>query len=80
MCLGPLGRNHYQLRTTKTKFQHKGDLFALEGQRAGNKRQRQVIEDGGRRGREHGRVYKRDKGLPLDSEETAVANRNMVVF
>ena len=27
--------------------QHKGDLFAPEGQRAGNKRQRQEIEDEG---------------------------------
>ena len=31
----------------KTSSQHKGDLFAPEGQRAGNKRQRQELEDEG---------------------------------
>lgn len=43
----------------------KGDLFAPKEQRAGNKRQRQEIEDGGQ-----GVLSQRDKGLPLDREET----------
>ena len=31
----------------RPRYQHEGDSFALEGQRAGNKRQRQEIEDKG---------------------------------
>lgn len=41
-------RGHCQLRTLKTCAQHKGDLFALEGERAGNKRPRQATEDEGK--------------------------------
>lgn len=37
-------KEKYWLLTTKTNSQHKGDLFSTE---AGNKRQRQEIEDKG---------------------------------
>lgn len=52
--------------------QHEGDLFALEGQRPGNKRQE--IEDGGEGNEGEGRVFVLvggGKGLLLGREETA---------
>lgn len=53
--------------TRKPSSQHKGDLSAPGGQRAGNKRQSQEIEDevekkGGMRGRGEGYLPQRDKG------------------
>jgi len=41
--------------TPRPSSQHKGNLFVPEGQRAGNKRQRQEIEDEGEGGRSQGR-------------------------
>lgn len=55
--------------------QHKGDLFAPEGQKAENNRQ-------SRRQRVVGIVFvpKWDKELSLDREETNMAHRQMVVY
>ena len=64
--------------------QHKGDSFAPERQRTGNKRQRQEIEDEGEGegNKEKGAVVfvLEDKGLPLDREETDVAHRQLAVY
>ena len=67
-------------------FQHR-DLFAPEGQKAGNKRQRQELEDEreGEGSKEEREGYlcphsgKGDKRLPLDRKETDVAHRQMEV-
>jgi hypothetical protein len=65
--------------------QHKGDLFAPEVQRAGNKRHRQDREDEGEEegNKEEGTgvfVLKWDKGLPLVRAETDLAYRQMMVY
>ena len=57
---------------TRPSSHHKGDAFAPEEQRAGNKRQRQVVEDErkGEGNKEEGRGYTSgDKGLPLDRRD-----------
>lgn len=50
---------------TRPSSLHKGDLFASEGQRAGNARQRQETEDEGEekrnKGEEEGTFAQRDK-------------------
>lgn len=63
-----------------------GDLFAPEGQRAGN-RGRKETRTGDRGGRRREQregegifVLVWDKGLPLDREETDVAHRQMAVY
>ena len=38
-------RDWYQLKIPRTRSQHKGDLFAPQRQRVGNKRQTRKIED-----------------------------------
>ena len=43
--------------TPRPSSQHKGDLFAPEGQRAGNKRQTQEIEDEGEGNKGEGKGY-----------------------
>ena len=67
----------------KPSSQHK-DLFDSEGQRTGNKRQRQEKKDEGEgEGNKRGGgefIRGGDKGLPLDREETDVAHRKMVIF
>ena len=70
--------------TPRLSSQYK-DLFAPEGQRAGNKRQRQEIEKlegegNGDAGVGEGIFVSGDKGLPLDREETNVAHRKMAVY
>lgn len=59
--------------------QHKEDLFAPEGQRAGNKRQRLETEGGGER-KGKGLSVLEDKGLPLDRAETDLAHRKMAAY
>jgi hypothetical protein len=48
-------RELYWLRTPRPRSLHKGDLFVPEGQRAGDKRQRQEIEDKRKGPRERGK-------------------------
>lgn len=63
----------------KTSSQHKGDLFAPERQRAGNKRQRLAIEEEGEEeGNKGNKVGEWDTGLPQDREETDVTHREIV--
>ena len=73
-------KERYRLRTPppKPSSQHKGDVFAPEGQRSGNKRQRQEMED--EEGNKGKKIGERDKGLPLDREETDVTHRKMSVY
>ena len=80
MCLLPACISvHCVLDMPRPSSQHKGGLFAPEGQRAGNKRQRQEVRDEGEGDGNKGegeRYYLKNKGLPLDREETAnVAHR-----
>ena len=79
MC--SFSKEKYQLMSPKTK--HKGDLFTPEGQRVGNKRQSQEIEDQERKQGRGGRsVCPRGGGkelLPLDREETDEAHRQIMV-
>lgn len=60
----------------------RGELFAPEGQRARNKRQRQDMEDkGGEEGsKKRGQTYfsQKDKVLPLDRKKIDMAHRKMV--
>ena len=70
---------------SKTKFSAQRRLIFPERQRAGNKRQRQVIGDEGEGEgkKEEGRrvfVLEGDKGLSLDRGETDVAHRKMAVY
>lgn len=73
-------------RHPRPSFQHRGDLFTPEGQKAGNKRQTQKTEDNGRvekegeqgRGRK-GYLLWGDKSLSLNSGEIDVAP-TMVVY
>ena len=64
--------------TPRPNSQHKGDLFAPERQRAG-KRDKDGRQRTGSQGREQRRggwiSVLRDRGLPLDREETDVAHR-----
>lgn len=63
--------------------QHKGDLFASEGQRAKSKRQRQEIEGEGEgeENKEEGIVVfvPENKELPLDREEI-LGRRKMTIY
>lgn len=68
--------------TPRLNSQDKVNLFAPGGQRAGEKRQRQEIEDegDGKRNRGGGKGYfpQRDKGRPLDERRhTDKAHRQM---
>ena len=60
------------------------DLFAPEGQRVGNKRQIQKTENErvGERNKGEKKKYfpQRDKGLPLDKEETDIAHWQIEVY
>ena len=68
----------------RLRSQHKGDLFAPVGQRAGNKSQRQETKDKrkGKRnkGEGDGIFVLRDKRLSLNIEKTNMAQRQMAVF
>ena len=71
--------------TPSPRSQHKGDLLAPEGQRAGNKRQSQKIEnereeDKGAREKGESHLPQSFKGLPLYGEETSMAHRQMAFY
>ena len=70
---------------SKTKFSAQRRLIFPERQRAGTKRQRQVIGDEGEGEgkKEEGRrvfVLEGDKGLSLDREESVMTHRKMEVY
>jgi len=67
-------------RPTRSSSHHKGDLLVLERWGTGNKRQRGKIEDGGERNKGEGYLTLRDKGLPLDREETELTHGKTVVY
>lgn len=80
-------RDGYRLRTPKTQFSAQR-RFAPEGQKVGNKTQRQEIKDEekGKRTREREEGYLswglRDstKGLSVDKEETDTVHRKMAAY
>lgn len=65
--------------THKSKFTAQSRFVCPEGKKTGNERKRQEIEDTGEgEGNQKKRVgylSQRDKGRPLDREETDVAHR-----
>ena len=76
-------RDHqYHSGPPRPSSQHKGDLFAPEGE---GQEMRQIGDrKGERRGRdqvkEEGLFALEDKGLPLDREETGTAHRKMLIY
>ena len=74
-------RNAINTRHPKTKFSAQRRFIFL-GRTKGRELETRTGDRGnGRRGREQGRdLHQRDKGLPLDREETDMAHRQMVVY
>lgn len=73
-------KEKYQLGTSKTKF---SALRRFICPRATESREKETGDSGGgRRGRERGTWgrLQRDKGLPLDREETDMVHRKMAVY
>lgn len=71
--------------TLRPSSQHKRDAFATEGQRAGNKKQkdrRQEMREKGKEiwGGEKEYLPQRDNGLPLDREGIGMIQRKMAAY
>jgi hypothetical protein len=76
-------KQKYGPRTPRPSSQHKRVLFATEGHRAGNKRQRQeVMKEGIGIKEEWSGIFflEENKGLPFHREDTDVAHRIVTVY